>query len=101
MDDQMVSEEVSTAELATDLISPIEAKIREAVVRAHRLDVDPGALSDELTELDSLQTLELIVALEEAFDIDFEDEDLDFENFESVTTLVTLVHSRMEGSKDV
>lgn len=100
MDDQMVSEHVDTLEHATDLMSSVEAKIREAIVRSHRLDVDPGALSDELTELDSLQTLELIVALEEEFEVIFEDDDLDFENFESVTTIAALVRSRMEGSKD-
>ncbi|WP_052380444.1 phosphopantetheine-binding protein [Paenibacillus camerounensis] len=41
--------------------------------------------------LDSLKTVQLIVWLEEVFDIVIDDEDLLFENFESISKISSLV----------
>ena len=42
----------------------------------------------------SLQTVELVVYLEDAFDITVEDEEFDEENFGSVEAIATLVESK-------
>ena len=42
--------------------------------------------------IDSLMTVELVLGLEEAFDIEFDDSDLEMENLKSVRDIVTLVN---------
>ena len=42
--------------------------------------------------IDSLMTVELVLGLEEAFDIEFDDSDLEMENLKSVRDILTLVN---------
>ena len=42
--------------------------------------------------IDSLMTVVLVLGLEEAFDIEFDDSDLEMENLKSVRDIVTLVN---------
>lgn len=53
--------------------------------------------SDALTHygLDSLRSVELTLNLESSFDLVFEDEELDFENFGSVRRIVDLVAAKV------
>ncbi len=52
-------------------------------------------LLGELPELDSLAIVELVVALEEHFDIVVEDEDVTGEAFATVASLASLVAQRV------
>ena len=42
--------------------------------------------------IDSLMAVEFVLGLEEAFDIEFDDSDLEMENLKSVRDIVTLVN---------
>lgn len=61
--------------------------------RAGELERDTG-LFGELPELDSLGVVELVVALEQRFDIEIDDADLTGEVFETVGTLTDFVDER-------
>ncbi|WP_217558995.1 acyl carrier protein [Streptomyces sp. GbtcB6] len=45
--------------------------------------------------LDSLSSVELTLLLEDSFSIVFEDDELTFDNFGSVGSIVTMVHSKV------
>ena len=61
-----------------------------------------GAVDDEMESivaagiLDSLSILELVNALEDRFDIAFEEEDLTLENFDKLATIEKIVAARLE-----
>ena len=57
------------------------------------------SLKDNLG-IDSLGMVELMVALEEKFDIEFDESDLDPENIKIVSDLYALVHRYVEGKRD-
>ena len=63
-----------------------------------RQGIDPPPGADEpLLEggiLDSFQAIELVQHLENAFSVEFVDDDLTHENFRSVHTVLTLVASK-------
>ncbi|MEV4543746.1 acyl carrier protein [Micromonospora echinaurantiaca] len=52
-------------------------------------------LLDSLPELDSLAVVELIAALQERFGIEFDDEDVTAEVFETLGSLAALVESKL------
>jgi len=51
-----------------------------------------------LPELDSIGIVALITALENRFDIHFEDDDLDAEIFATVASLLAHINTRLEQS---
>jgi len=51
-------------------------------------------LIEEIPELDSMGIVSLITALEENFDIEFDDEDIIIEHFENLGTLLALVNNK-------
>jgi len=51
----------------------------------------------EIPEFDSMAVLAVVTALEEEFDILFEDEDITAEMFETVGSLVAAVDARLTG----
>ena len=55
---------------------------------------DDGLIRD--LSLDSLQLLSLISELEKAFDFVLEDEDLDIQSFENVTSVAQFVQKKLE-----
>ena len=59
------------------------------------LSEDTNLLSDWF--MDSLGTLELAMFLEEAFDVDVRREDINGDNFYSISTLADFVLSRASG----
>lgn len=75
----------------------LKAHIKCLIVAALGLDVDPAEISDDETlfggsmELDSMATLEIVAAIEEAFGITVEDDELTAELFDSVETLAEYV----------
>lgn len=56
---------------------------------------DPASSLVEAGILDSLTILELVNALEDRFDITFEEEDLTLENFQTLETIERVVRARL------
>ncbi|MDG1249906.1 MAG: acyl carrier protein [Gammaproteobacteria bacterium] len=56
------------------------------------------ALLGALPELDSIGIVALITALENRFDVHFEDDDLDAEVFATVASLLAHINTRLEQS---
>jgi acyl carrier protein len=54
------------------------------------------ALLGVLPELDSIGIVALITALEDRFDVHFEDDDLDAEVFATVASLLAHINTRLE-----
>ena len=75
----------------------IEAKVREIIV--DQLGVDPDQVTDEASFLDdlgadSLDTVELIMAFEEEFDLEIPDEEA--EKITTVREAITFIEKHME-----
>jgi acyl carrier protein len=74
--------------------------VKEVIVRALHLQVAPDEIPDDETIFggglgaDSTATLEIVFAVEEAFGIEVEDEDLRVELFDSVRSLTDYVRRR-------
>ncbi len=79
--------------------------ILEEVRQVIRNSVAPNVKIEELTDqfqltgnvLDSMAVTNLILALEEHFDITFEDEELTGEAFETVSSLTNLVQNKVNN----
>ncbi len=77
---------------------PIETSLKELIVERLFLDLDPAEIEDE-TELaeygvDSFLLLELIVAMEELFEVQFVQSDITTETLKSVQALADLIRSK-------
>ena len=82
------------------MVEAIESTLKELIVERLFLDIEPGDIDDE-TELaeygvDSFLLLELIVAMEEIFEIKFDQADITTETLKSVSTLAELIRSKQE-----
>lgn len=81
----------------------IESEIKRIIVQVLELQIDPEEIGDEEIlfggglGLDSIATLEIVVRLEEAFDIIVEDEELHTEMFESVRALSDYARSKIDA----
>ncbi len=74
----------------------LKAQIKGLIVAALGLDVDPAEIPDDEAlfggmELDSMATLEIVAAIEEAFGIAVKDDELTVELFGSVNALAEYV----------
>lgn len=78
----------------------IEKALKELIVERLFLDIEPSEIEDdvELSEygVDSFLLLELIVAMEEMFDVKFEQTDITTETLKSVDTLADLIRSKQQ-----
>jgi acyl carrier protein len=76
----------------------IEKALKELIVERLFLDIEPDDIEDdtELAEygVDSFLLLELIVAMEEMFDVKFEQTDITTETLKSVSTMADLIRSK-------
>jgi len=79
----------------------IDQSLKELIVERLFLDIAPGDIeTDEaLSEygVDSFLLLELIVALEEMFEIQFEQADITSETLRSVSSLMELIKQKQAG----
>jgi len=79
----------------------VEAQLKELIVERLFLDIEPGNIQTEapLSEygVDSFLLLELIVAMEEMFDVSFEQTDITAETLKSVASLSELIRSKQPG----
>ena len=78
----------------------IEDQLKEMIVERLFLPVAPGEIADgdmimEKFEIDSVRLFEIVIGLEEIFDISLEDDEFSIERFESVTAIADLVRSKV------
>ena len=78
----------------------IEDQLKEMIVERLFLPVDPGEIADddllmEKFEIDSVRLFEIVIGLEEIFDISLEDDEFSIERFESVQAIADLVRSKV------
>ena len=79
----------------------LSRKIKDVIVRALKLDVQADEIGDDEIIFgggigaDSTATLEIVFAIEEAFGIEVEDEDLRVELFDSVRSLKDYVEGKL------
>lgn len=75
-------------------------KVREILTKHSRLDVDINSLKeeDDLYELGltSLTTVNIMLAIEDAFDIEFPDSKLNRKTFNSIESLVEVIEELVE-----
>lgn len=78
----------------------IEAKVRELIKEVVELTVpiEEVGIEDDLMNLgmNSINSIKVIVAIEEEFGFEFDDEDLNFENFRNIRKLVSYIESRVQ-----
>ncbi len=79
----------------------MEQALKELIVERLFLDIDSGEIQNdvELAEygVDSFLLLELIVAIEEMFDVKFEQADITSETLKSVAALAALVRGKQQS----
>jgi len=78
----------------------IEDQLKEMIVERLFLPVDPQEIADEdmimeKFEIDSVRLFEIVIGLEEIFDISLEDDEFSIERFESVKAIADLVRGKI------
>ena len=82
-------------------------RVKEVIIRKLSLDVTPEEIGDEDPlfgggmGLNSMATIEIIVGLEEEFEIEVPDEDLRVELFDSVKTMADYVRGVLKNNQKV
>ncbi|NOY79385.1 MAG: acyl carrier protein [Kiritimatiellaeota bacterium] len=83
-------------------MATIQEALKELIVDRLFLDIEPSEIDTDtpLAEygVDSFLLLELIVALEELYDIKFEESDITAETLKSVASLTELIQTKQGGS---
>jgi acyl carrier protein len=88
-------------EIATD--AELKAQIKQLIVSRLKLDVDPTSIGDsqplfgEGLGLDSIDALELVLGIEQAFGVKVEDEEMGQAALSSVDALADFVTSKRGG----
>jgi acyl carrier protein len=82
----------------------IEATIKRILIERLDIDADVVNCADSNTPLlgrgiglDSVESLQLVVGLEQAFDLEVPDEDLNVELFRSIASLVRYLEERLNA----
>ena len=85
---------MSTTEISDSTRTAIRAFIMEQFPLAleKQISDDDSLLHDGL--IDSMGTLDVVMFLEESFQIELDDEDLVMDNFASINSLAEFVHSK-------
>lgn len=78
----------------------VEDALKEMIVERLFLSIEPAAIGSEDNlmesfEIDSVRLLEIVVGLEEIFDISLEDDEFSIERFESVKAIADLVREKL------
>jgi acyl carrier protein len=84
--------ELSTA-VTLDAVKAVVVDTLGVEDRADTLDA-ASPLLGSLPELDSLGVAELVVALEQRFDVEFDDDDVSADTFETLGSLAAVVEAR-------
>lgn len=77
----------------------LKQQIKEMIVERLFLDADPNQIADdenlmENYEIDSVNLFEIVVGLEEQFEISFEDEDFSVDLFATINNLAEYVQRK-------
>ncbi|MGC9318104.1 MAG: acyl carrier protein [Armatimonadota bacterium] len=77
----------------------LKQQLKEMIVERLFLDVDPAQIADdenlmESYDIDSVNLFEIVVGMEEQFDISFEDEDFSVDLFATVDNLAEFVEKK-------
>ncbi|MFO8079991.1 MAG: acyl carrier protein [Armatimonadota bacterium] len=77
----------------------LKQRIKDMIVERLFLDADPNEIEDdenlmENYEIDSVNLFEIVVGLEEEFEISFEDEDFSVDLFATVNNLAEYVEQK-------
>lgn len=81
----------------------IEDRVKHVIVKALNLEIDPEEIGDDdilfggEMGLNSMAMIELVVGIEEEFNIEVSDEDLRPEIFESIKTIAKYVYSNTDN----
>ena len=78
----------------------IEDSLKDMIVERLFLPVEPAEIGNddslmETYDVDSVRLLEIVVGLEEVFDISLEDDEFSLERFESVKAIADLVREKL------
>jgi len=81
----------------------LDIRIKTVLVERLFLDVQPEAIgsTESLTEaygVDSVRLFDMIVGLEEDFDVSFADDELTVANFDTVEAILVRVREKMQAS---
>lgn len=82
----------------------IRRRVKQAIVDALGLQIDPRVIPDDEVIFgggmgaDSTAALEVVFAIEEAFGIEVDDEELRVDLFDSVSSLTNYVQRRLEAN---
>ena len=81
----------------------VEARLKEMIVERLFLPVSPEEIADddllmEKFEIDSVRLFEIVIGLEEIFDVSLEDDEFSIERFESVKAIAELVRQKLAAS---
>ncbi len=77
----------------------LKQQLKEMIVERLFLDVDPAQIGDdenlmESYEIDSVNLFEIVVGMEEQFEISFEDDDFSVDLFATVSSLADFVEHK-------
>lgn len=77
----------------------LNAQIKEMIVERLFLNVDPGEIEDgenllDVYNIDSVNLFEIVVGVEDEFDISLDDADFDIETFSTVDSIAAYVESK-------
>jgi len=80
----------------------VEDQLKAMIVERLFLPVAPAEITDddllmEKFEIDSVRLFEIVIGLEEIFEISLEDDEFSIERFESVNAIAELVRHKLAG----
>lgn len=86
----------------TEIPNELEARIAEIIVERLFLPVDPAdiALEESLTirhGVDSVRLFDMVVGMEDDFEVTFEDDELNIENFDSILKIAASIRAKKEA----
>jgi len=86
----------------TEMPENISERIRQILVERLFLDVEPAAINEteslmDAYGVDSVRLFDMVVGLEEDFDICFEDDELVLATFDTVEAIVAKVKGKIES----
>jgi len=78
----------------------VEDQLKDMIVERLFLSVAPAEIADddvlmEKFEIDSVRLFEIVIGLEEVFDISLEDDEFSIERFENVKAIADLVREKL------
>lgn len=79
----------------------VEEKLKEILVSELELEEVTLNLNDKFEHLgvNSAVFIKFVVKLEDAFDIEFDDDNLDYDNFQTIADIIRYIEQKMEENE--